>query len=435
MWNKTIPTDLPGTVRKIRGDVLLGSNFGSMDNMFNGGQIAWALSLKTGQEGNLLFKKDYPVTGNLTIGIRDADPEVFVVAAKETVQWYGYSMTTGEKLWGPTEPQPMLDWVGFAETWWPDVIADGKLYSGSFSGVMHCYDTKTGDLLWTYTAKDKYSEATMGPNWCLGVQFIADGKIYVQNYEHSTFNPVMRGSPTICLNATTGEEIWQIPIRSGREFMAICADGIMVTQNTYDMNSYAISKGPSAITVAAPDTAISLGSSVLVQGKVTDISPGTKETDLSLRFPAGVPAVSDQSMSEWMQYVYMQFPRPQNVIGVNVVLSVLDSNNNTYEIGRTTADQDGMFRLKFTPQISGEYTVIATFEGSNSYWPSHTETFVNVEEVPQPTSNAETVLALPPTEIYFAISTIAIIIAIAVAVVLIRKRSVKNQIKIIFPLF
>ena len=45
-------------------------------------------------------------------------------------------------------------------------------------------------------------------------------------------------------------------------------------------------------------------------------------------FPQGVPCVADSSMSDWMEYVYMQQPMPANVTGVPVVLSVLDSNNN-----------------------------------------------------------------------------------------------------------
>jgi hypothetical protein len=133
MWNKTIPAGLPGTVAKIRGEVLLGWNSNPLGSLSDP-LVFWALSLKTGQEGQQLFKKEHHVPGNKTWLIRDASFEdnIFVVAEKETRQWYGYSLTSGEKVWGPTESQPVLDWVGFGETWWPDVIADGRLYSGSF---------------------------------------------------------------------------------------------------------------------------------------------------------------------------------------------------------------------------------------------------------------------------------------------------------------
>jgi hypothetical protein len=52
------------------------------------------------------------------------------------------------------------------------------------------------------------------------------------------------------------------------------------------------------------------GNNVLVEGTVIDISAGTKQHVQAARFPHGVPAVSDESMGEWMEYVYMQKPRP-----------------------------------------------------------------------------------------------------------------------------
>jgi hypothetical protein len=49
---------------------------------------------------------------------------------------------------------------------------------------------------------------------------------------------------------------------------------------------------------------------------VIDISPGTDEHALQKRFPNGVPAVADETMSDWMLYVYKQFPRPTDATGV-----------------------------------------------------------------------------------------------------------------------
>ena len=87
-------------------------------------------------------------------------------------------------------------------------------------------------------------------------------------------------------------------------------------------------------------------------------------------FPNGLPAVSDASMSHWMEYVYRQQPKPTNTIGVQVTLSVFDANNNTRTIGTATTDTNGFYSLSWTPDIDGKYTVFATFGGSQSYWPS-----------------------------------------------------------------
>jgi hypothetical protein len=132
-----------------------------------------------------------------------------------------------------------------------------------------------------------------------------------------------------------------------------------------------------------------------------------------MRFPNGVPAVSDESMGEWMKYVYAQFDRPSDALGVEVVVSVVDPNNNAYEVGRTTSDGDGFFKLSFAPEVPGEYTVIASFEGSEAYYGSFAKTAISVEEAPV-ASPESTPTPAPMTDMYVLGSTVGIIIAIVV---------------------
>jgi hypothetical protein len=118
-------------------------------------------------------------------------------------------------------------------------------------------------------------------------------------------------------------------------------------------------------------------------------------------------------MTGWMEYVYMQKPRPFTATGVEVTLSVLDSNNNYREIGKTTSSTDGFFSLKWTPDVPGKYSVYASFAGSESYWPSHSEAAFVVDPAPEAPPVVEP-QPLPPTEMYVLGGTIAIIIAVAV---------------------
>jgi hypothetical protein len=203
----------------------------------------------------------------------------------------------------------------------------------------------------------------------------------------------------------------------------IVADGFFVFLNCYDSKVYSVGKGPSATTVSIQNDVTTHGNKVLVKGTVTDIAAGTKQNEQAARFPNGLPAVSDASMGEWMEYVYMQKPLPANVTGVEVVISVVDPNNNYYEVGRATSDANGLFHCAFTPEVPGEYTVIATFAGSESYWQSHAETALFVEEATQPTP-APTPTPAPMTDTYILGSTIGIIIAIVIgfALLLLRKR-------------
>jgi hypothetical protein len=170
--------------------------------------------------------------------------------------------------------------------------------------------------------------------------------------------------------------------------------------------------------------AIALGSSLVIRGTVTDISAGTLQNEQSARFPNGVPAIADQYMTPWMEYIYMQKPRPIDVTGVEVTLSVLDANNNYREIGTTTSNSEGFYTFQWTPDIEGHYTVYANFAGSESYWPSHAITSFAVDPAPQAPAEVE----IPPDNsgTYAMYSTAAIIAAIAIVgaiiVLVLRKR-------------
>ena len=122
------------------------------------------------------------------------------------------------------------------------------------------------------------------------------------------------------------------------------------------------------------------GSSVLIEGMVTDTSPGTNDLVMKERFPNGVPAVSDESQSQWMLYVYKQFERPSNATGVPVIVDVIDANGNYRNIGTTTSDANGVFSLDWKPDIPGKYTVYVTFAGSKAYWGSFAQSAFVVDE-------------------------------------------------------
>ena len=253
------------------------------------------------------------------------------------------------------------------------IIANGRYIVGAESGIIQAYNVTTGNLLWTYEVKDVFHENPVGVNWPLRAPtaLIADGKIYGGYGEHSPNQPLSRGAPFFCLNETTGELIWQqymVVIFTIYSYTPAIGDSIIATLNSFDNQIYTIGKGPSAITVDAPMTSNELGKSLVIRGAITDISPGVKQTGLTLRFPNGVPVVSDESMSEWMRYVYMQFPRPSNATGVEILIDVIDANGNYRNIGTTTSDSSGDFSFVWKPDIPGKYAVFATFTGSKSFY-------------------------------------------------------------------
>jgi hypothetical protein len=193
------------------------------------------------------------------------------------------------------------------------------------------------------------------------------------------------------------------------------ADGYFVYLNCYDMQVYSVGKGPSATTVEAPMAAITAGKSLVIRGTVMDIAAGTKQNEQAARFPNGVPAVSDASMGDWMEYVYMQKPRPTNAKGVTVTIDAVDPNNNFIHIGTVTSDTSGLFSYAWeTPDIPGKYTIIATFAGSEGYWPSYAETAMYIEEAPAATPTPAQPQPAPDPTLTIIGTGIAIIIAVAI---------------------
>lgn len=426
-WNVTIPKGLPGSVQAVLGDRIFGSNApnsATVPNFLEQSWTFWAISIKPESRGQVLFNTTWkPPSGQHSIGLASysLDDGVFTMWNKEERIWYGFSLENGQLLWTSERQASMLDVHGMHSN-----IAYGKLFAAGMSGTLYAYDVQTGKRLWNYNLTDAFTEILWSDNWPIVTTLIADGKIYLIHSEHSALDPMARGSPFAAIDVETGEEVWRIDgaFRGSRwGAPPVVGDGIMALFDTYDHRVYSLGKGPSAITVTAPNINMPFGNSILIRGTVTDISPGTKDYAIAARFPNGVPAIADESMSEWMKYVYMQFPRPSDASGVSITIDVIDANGNLRNIGTTTSDINGNFNFDWKPDIPGKFTVIATFDGSKSYWPSQAQTAFIVDQEPITTPSPQPASAAP-TELYFSLSTAAIIIAIAiVGFLMLRKKS------------
>ena len=128
----------------------------------------------------------------------------------------------------------------------------------------------------------------------------------------------------------------------------------------------------------------------------------------------------------------------------SVTLDAIDPNGNFVHLGDMHSDSRGQYAFQVDPSMltagPGLYTVIASFAGSNSYYPSNAETVFAVTQA-APTASPYPVVNLPPTEIYIMGGVAAIIVAIAIVGVIlammIRKRPVleHNQSNKLFPFF
>ncbi len=397
------------------------------------------LNASRGAIGTVLWTNTLqPPAGNITVFAAGVDPvgRIFVESYKESRQWVAYNLDTGQKIWGPSGNEPNIEYYANDFGGVPNAqLAYGNLYYSGFGGVIYCYDQKTGNLKWTYGNGGPGNSTNSGAYTGYGdyptfITAIGNGIIYTETTEHTILNPIYKGALTRSVNATDGTEIWTLSAYTGGgggSTSYAIADGYATWFNGYDNQIYVVGRGPSATTVEAPTADITLGQGLVIRGTVTDISPGTKQTQQAADFPNGPPVASDKSMSDWMGYVYQQKPLPTNFIGVPVDIFVLDSNGNYRTIGTATTDTNGAYSLQWTPDIPGKYTVYASFAGTNGYWPSSAETAFAVDQAQQapaaPTTTTQPSLATTSDlALYLAVGVIAIIIAIAIVGVLLLRR-------------
>ncbi|MCL2135296.1 MAG: PQQ-binding-like beta-propeller repeat protein [Candidatus Bathyarchaeota archaeon] len=388
--------------------------------------------------GSIMFNRPWTAPtewrdGNITIGgIGQAgwcaagnDPYIAAFWTKENRVNYVFSLDTGKFLF-ETEPQNFADgWSDTVTSFGPErIVALGKLYCASVSGIVYCYNGTTGEIVWTYEAKDIYTESYHRENWWLVPVALSDGKLYLGHMTHSSQVPIKRGAPFFALDAETGLVVWEIDgaFRQTRwGGRAIMGDSIIATMDTYDQQIYAIGKGPSSMTVTAPNVAISEGTTALISGTVMDISPGTQSDKMQLRFANGVPAVSEESQSDWMLYVYKSFDKPMDAKGVEVTVFAQQEGHERETIGTTTSDANGRFSITWEPTGVGTWDIYAYFGGSASYFGSYDKTELAVTAAPAAAPDPE---PLPPYEWYvigMGLAIIAVVIVIGLLILLKKK--------------
>ncbi len=356
------------------------------------------------------------------IGVIASGEGYYVHHDKDTNQAYVYNLLTGAAVGGAIQ----LEGSSLSTLARGGAIAYGKCYIWDFGGYVNAIDLATGTLSWTYVPKSVGYDTPYGinPIWHFGSHSIADGKLFLA--ESRMYDPpLFPNAHRIAINCTDGSLVWSVLNFDGREPGAI-ADGYLVSWNSYDCQIYTFGKGPTSTEANVQQNVVPFGESVLITGTIFDESSGTKDSDRAARFPDGVPAVSDESQSEWMEYVYMQQPKPNNATGVPVTISVIDANGNYREIGTTTTDATGFYSLQWKPDIDGKYTVYAKFGGSESYWPSQATTAFAVD-APAPTPSPLPIEEKSVADQYFVPAIAGLFVAIIVigavlALLMLRKK-------------
>ena len=349
-------------------------------------------------------------------------PDDFVVYYPVDATFKCYSMLNSRLLW--TSPRfSSSPWATNFNAYSSESNDNNNLYVMFPDGTIAALSLETGQLVWHNSPTPSTEYVNNAKPYYTGMVLVG-GNIYAYAGYSLAYeiNPVPREAVLVCINSTTGNTTWTL---NGGINPKAAANGYIIGLGEYDGNLYCLGKGTTATTVTIKNDIIAKGASTLIQGTVIDKSPATQDDTAQTLFPNGVPAVADEDMSEWMDYLYMQnatlLNNPPTPKGVTVRLSVVDPNSNCYEIGTVTSDSSGLYKLAWTPEIEGEYTVYATFDGSSSYWGSYATTALGVTAAVA-TATPEPQQAVPDYTLAIIGSTIAIILAVAIVGLLILRK-------------
>jgi hypothetical protein len=380
-------------------------------NAFTGTELR-AASLLTGKElWNFTTPKIETSSGAVLV-----EGGKLAMGVLEDRQWVCWDAATGKQLW--TSDPTTYPWGDFWS--YSSESAYGMIYSGTYE-ALYAFNWTDGKIVWKFEAlanpyETPYTDINGSTvySWHSSL-YVADGKIFTYNSEHTPNQPIARGWKWFAINATTGAEIWNFP-GSGvdsRIFQGAMADGYLAIDDHYTGTMFVIGKGMSSTTITAPDIVSPQGSSIVLKGTVLDLSPAQ----------VGTPCVSKDSMSTWMAYLHKQWPidgftHNETITGIPISIDATDPNGNPIHIADVTTDgYSGTFGYTWQPDIAGQYKVTATFMGDDSYGSSFATTYASIgapAATPTVTSSANQIDVTTPIATYVIAGVIAIIIAVAI---------------------
>jgi outer membrane protein assembly factor BamB len=354
-----------------------------------------AIDLTTGRT---LWNKTLPVDESPLGAVCLADEKIFV--AGEGMVFRAYDIYSGSKLW--TSEPAEYPWGAFWANY--SAYAYNKLYGLSYDGHIYCFDTNNGKIKWKFYSGNSSGETAYN-TWPFSTNcVIADGKIYASTGEYTSSGVLPRGNKLYCINATTGEKIWDIYFSGGSK---VVADSMLLATNEYDGLLYCFGMGPTSVQVSVSPTTMENGSSVFIEGYVLDQSPAQP----------GTPCISDEDMTAFMQFLHMQQPCPLTIIGVPVELRAITADGSIIEIIKSSPPTDlyGHFSYMWIPLAPGNYTIVARFLGTDPYFPSYVATGLSVAAaLPTPTPTNEA--PAPDYTAMFAGIIVGVIISIIIGI-------------------
>ncbi|MGA2680398.1 MAG: PQQ-binding-like beta-propeller repeat protein [Candidatus Bathyarchaeia archaeon] len=444
MWSVQVPNNISGVplspalaLNSITGNAVIMTAGFSNGQGVGGDQEGWLVVATMDQDSGqvlMLSNITYSQTAALLPWTRTTEvygEGLIVIANDVSYDTVAYNVRTGTKVWeqtltGENGAAPnAYDLFSLKPYFGPGVI----LWEG-LGGDLWCQSATNGKILWYTNTTTLIGPSgietpyNVWPLWVFTSSCVSNDIAYLA-IGHEYNPPLFHGAQLLAINITNGNLVWSELDTSVTS--TEISYGIVLSLNAYDNQVYAFGQGPTATTISAPNIGVTTATPITITGTVIDVSAGTKQQAVAANFPNGVPAVSDASMSIFMAAVYQQQPMPHDITGVPVTFSVIDSNGNYRTIGSTTTNGLGDYSFTWKPDIPGNYTVYATFAGTQSYYGSTASTGFYASTpaaTPAPTATPLSGVATQTTLEYIGIAIIIVIIIIGAVLALLvtRKR-------------
>jgi hypothetical protein len=405
-WTRSLPSSLTGSSTTIFG---ISTDASTIVLMTNPNQY-WGFSATDGTSlWNLTLT--YPASTNEQVSLYGVDD--FVVLDPTEATFKCYSMLTGNLLW----TSPSYADSPWATTWtvYNSQTNDlDNLYLALPDGTISALSLETGKEVWRSTAFPSTEYTNNVVPYVTGMVMVG-GNIYAYagysiGYQ---INPMPRQAMLVCVNATTGDVTWTL---NGGVCPVAAANGYIVGFGQNDGNLYCLGKGQTSTSVVIQNNVVANHATALITGNVLDQSPAA----------AGTPAVADSSVSEWMDYLHMQnstlLNNPPTPEGVQVTLTALYPDGSTQTIGTTTTDSEGNYAVNFVPEMTGMYTITASFAGTNGYYASDSEAHLSVVAASETTPDTVAQNTADNTMLLYGIMVLVVIAIVLAALALIRKK-------------
>ena len=207
-WKTTVPTVAGQTVIHASPDVILAE----VANITAGNFIVMGYSATTGIQLWNYTVNEYTLRAQYNF--TPIQNDTYAWFDQNTLEWYGYNAITGQKIWGPTTPYTNA-WGFYSESYMgtginSPTLYNGIIYSTGYDGI-HAISLSNGSQLWYFTLPSGY-DTPYGDYPFYGGPTVAGGVVYAGVDEHSP-NPTLYANYNLyAVNATTGAEIWNLPV-------------------------------------------------------------------------------------------------------------------------------------------------------------------------------------------------------------------------------